>query len=276
MSLSPAFVVLTDFFAVTNRALSYAAGLAVPLKAPLVLLHVRHDELLSPEEYANRYTLSGERETLAGLHKLADSQPVPTEVEVSEEILPEAVADAVRHYHPQLVVLGRPGAATTPADVVRAAARDLLHHVPFPLLVVPTVGGAFPPRKLALAVDGDDFTLYEAHSIVQHLLSGLQASLTLLTVTSQPDTGAMAGPRARESVRMSGLVPSQAMAGQPHVVSSPSIPDGILQGAAEVEADLLVVIARRHSLLGRLFHHSTTAQLISDSPLPVLLMPALD
>ena len=41
-------VVLTDFYAVTNRALSYAAGLAVPLNAELVLLHVRHGELLAP------------------------------------------------------------------------------------------------------------------------------------------------------------------------------------------------------------------------------------
>lgn len=44
----PSLVVLTDFYAVTNRALSYAGGLAVPLGAQLVLLHVRHDPLLGP------------------------------------------------------------------------------------------------------------------------------------------------------------------------------------------------------------------------------------
>ena len=40
--MTPSLVVLTDFFAVTNRALSYAAGLAVPLNAQLVLLHTRY------------------------------------------------------------------------------------------------------------------------------------------------------------------------------------------------------------------------------------------
>ena len=39
--MTPSLVMLTDFHAVTNRALSYAAGLAVPLQAHL--LHVRHD-----------------------------------------------------------------------------------------------------------------------------------------------------------------------------------------------------------------------------------------
>ena len=57
--MTPSIVVLTDFFAGTNRALSYAAGLAVPLKASLLLLHVRHDELLAPEEFASRHTTAG-------------------------------------------------------------------------------------------------------------------------------------------------------------------------------------------------------------------------
>ncbi|MBC7449052.1 MAG: universal stress protein [Hymenobacteraceae bacterium] len=55
---TPPLVVLTDFFAVTNRALSYAAGLAVPLQAQLVLLHVRHDALLAPYGHSEYYTRS--------------------------------------------------------------------------------------------------------------------------------------------------------------------------------------------------------------------------
>jgi hypothetical protein len=36
--MKSSFVVLTDFFAVFNRALAYAAALAVPMHAHLVLL----------------------------------------------------------------------------------------------------------------------------------------------------------------------------------------------------------------------------------------------
>jgi len=46
--------------------------------------------------------------------------------------------------------------------------------------------------------------------------------------------------------------------------------------AARREADMLVVVARRHSLLGGLFHSSITAQLIQESPIPVLVLPAED
>lgn len=65
--MTPSLLVLTDFHAVPNRALSYAAGLAVPLKADL-LLHVWHDDLLAPEAYGDSYhTERGERKTAYAL-----------------------------------------------------------------------------------------------------------------------------------------------------------------------------------------------------------------
>ena len=54
--MSPYLIVLTDFFAVLNHALSYAAGLAVPLPANLLLLQARHEKLLAVDGQA--FTLS--------------------------------------------------------------------------------------------------------------------------------------------------------------------------------------------------------------------------
>jgi nucleotide-binding universal stress UspA family protein len=39
---------------------------------------------------------------------------------------------------------------------------------------------------------------------------------------------------------------------------------------------MLVVVARRHTLFGSLFHTSITTQLIEQSPIPVLVLPAED
>ena len=274
--MTPAIVVLTDFFALSNHALSYAAGLAVPLKAHLVLLHVRHDGLLSPKEYAHNAAQPDEQQMQQNLHKLADSQPVPTEVEISEDFLPDAVAGAVRHHQPQLLVLGRPGTAVAPIEVVAGAAMDLLRSVPYPLLIVPTVGwGDFPPRRLVLAVDGDEFTLYENQAIIARLLAALNATLTILYVTTQKDPGAAAGHRVRHAVTKSGFE-DLTQGAAPHMVYHSHAAEGILQGANELNADMLLVVARRHSLLGSLFHRSVTAQLIGESSLPILLLPAKD
>ena len=49
---------------------------------------------------------------------------------------------------------------------------------------------------------------------------------------------------------------------------------GVLRAVAEAQADLLILIARPRSFLGRLFHRSVTAQVLRGCPVPVLLVPA--
>ncbi|MFC7669613.1 hypothetical protein ACFQT0_21270 [Hymenobacter humi] len=85
-----------------NRGLAYAAELAGPLQAQAVLLHVRYDELLSHQEYvSNHSTRRADEERKQALSALAESQPVPAEVEISEDFLSDAVAASVRQHQSQ-------------------------------------------------------------------------------------------------------------------------------------------------------------------------------
>jgi nucleotide-binding universal stress UspA family protein len=273
-------VVLTDFFAVSNQALSYAAGLAVPLKAHLLLLHTRHDALLAPvdENFDEHRTWVGAETTFHHLEDLAATQPVTTQVEISGSALAEAVQEATHHQPALLVVLGRPGATTATAspDLLTRTALHLLRHAPHPLLVVPGPGNgeAFPPRRLLLAVDGQPFRLHAPTDLLHQLLHALPATLEAVYVTNYennpPDLTAI-----RATVCAPGraaVLPEQCL----HVVSNTSVVAGILQAAADREADLLLVVARPHNLLGRLFHGSVTAGLLRESPIPVLVLPATE
>ncbi|OGX85411.1 hypothetical protein BEN47_14950 [Hymenobacter lapidarius] len=275
--MTPSLVVLTDFFAVTNRALSYAAGLAVPLNAQLVLLHVRYDGMPVPEGYGGQHTPRGERKTDQALLKLAADQTVPTEVDVAQGFLPAALTEAVRRHQPLFVVLGRHSDSTESAELFTSVVMDVLRHAPHPLLVVPTVGwDKFPPRRLLLAVDGQPFAFADQdhQEVLSRLLHATNATLDVVHVTddaqARPDDGAVL-----ETVRANDLVNVLAES-RLHEVYSPTIVAGVLEEAARQEADLLVVVARRHSLLGSLFHSSVTAQLIQESAIPVLVLPAED
>ncbi len=275
--MTPSIVVLTDFFAVTNRALSYAAGLAVPLKANLLLLHVRRNELLAPAEFASRHTAEGEGEvkTLYALEALAAEQPVATAVDISDLSLAEAVQEVVGERPPLLVVLGRPGAEPAPEDLVTATAMDLLRHTPYPLLVIPPAGwDAFPPRRLLLAVDGEPFRLVEYRDVLSQLLHATQGTLRLVQVTDNDETPPSAAA-VLDTVRTNDLV-NELAEGSLRQVHQQTVVGGILREAAGQQADLLVIIARRHSLLGGLFHRSVTAQLLRESAIPVLVLPAAE
>ena len=273
--MMPSIVVLTDFFAVTNRALSYAAGMAVPLNASLLLLHTRHNELLAPEEFASRHTAAGETKTLYALEKLAAEQPVPTAVDISNFSLAEAVQEVVGQRQPLLVVLGRAGAEPTPEDLVTTTAMDLLRHTPYPLLVIPPAGwDAFPPRCLLLAVDGKPFSLVEYRDVLSQLLHVTHGTLSLVQVTDNGDT-APSPAAVLDTVRTNNLVDELADSSLRQVHQN-TVVGGILQEAAGQQADMLVGVARRHSLLGGLVHRSVTAQLLRESAIPVLVLPAAE
>ena len=277
VAMVDSLVVLTDFFAVTNRALSYAARLAVPLDAQLVLLHVRYDGLPVPEGFADQHSPQGELKTRQALLHLAAAQTVPTEVDIAEGLLPSAVREAIARHKPLFLVLARPDAAFDPTDLLTNVVMDVLRHAPHPLLLVPTTGiPPFPPRRLLLAVDGQPFTFHDRHyqQVLSQLLHASQATLDVVHVSqdqqAQPADGAVL-----QTLRANGLANAPTET-QLHKVFHRTVTDGVLEEAARQHADMLVVVARRHTLLGSLFHRSVTAQLIAQSTIPVLVLPAED
>ena len=84
-----------------------------------------------------------------------------------------------------------------------------------------------------------------------------------------PWTGSRLPSPTRTNALVNGFAESRL-----HEVYHPAVVAGVLGEAARQQADLLVVVARRHSLLGSLFHRSVTALLIQKSPIPVLILPA--
>ncbi len=275
MSLS--LVVLTDFFAVANRALAYAAGLAVPLHARLVLLHVRHNALPVPPGSGYRHSLAGERQTDRALQQLAAAQPVPTAVEVAEAFMADALLDVAHRQESLLMVMARLGSAAAPSPQLTETVMALLRETPHPLLLVPEAG-AEPelPRRLLLATDGEPFRLHDLlhQRVLNQLLHATGGILSAVLVGPHPQ--AHPNPAATATAIRTACMVDDLPASRHHAVRHHSVVEGVLAEAARQQADLLVVVARHHSLLGSLFHRSVTAQLIEQSPIPVLVLPAQD
>ncbi len=151
---------------------------------------------------------------------------------------------------------------------------DLLRHTPYPLLLIPQAGwDAFPPRRLLLAVDGEPFRLVEYHDVLGQLLHATQGTLSLVQVTANGETAPSAAA-VLDTIRTNNLVNELANTSLRQVHQS-TVTGGILQEAAGQQADMLVVVARHHSLVGGLFHRSVTAQLLRESAIPVLVLPAV-
>ena len=138
---------------------------------------------------------------------------------------------------------------------------------------MPGAGGdAIPPRRLLLAIDGQPFALRPHQDLLRQLLRATQGTLAVVHVTADgedtPGSTVLLG-----TVRDNDLVDALAESSL-HEVYQSTVVAGVLKEAARQSADMLVVVARPHSWLGGLFHDSTTAWLLRESPIPVLVLPA--
>ncbi|WP_165768314.1 universal stress protein [Hymenobacter amundsenii] len=271
-------LVLTDFFRAADRALDYATNLAQPLGARLVLLHVRRDALLDPERFTGGLSNLSQEAIDLVMNQLAGNLAVPVVAEVGHGRVSDAVADAAGRHHPVLIVLGRPDYSGTPDELVNTTALDILRTSPRPLLVVPhnvnSSSSSSSPRRVLLAADGEPFGLGPYAGPARQVLAALHAALTVLHVAPDSDAAALAA--ALESVVRTGLeveLPTPVLSIS-KVAADPA--EGILQVAQPADYDLVVLIARPRSFLGKLFHRSVTARVLLHSTVPVLILPATD
>lgn len=278
MTLS--LLVLIDFTHPAAHALAYADRLASATGARLVLLHVRRDAILDPERLSGTLAAHNTEVIHRAFASLQRGLTAPAVAEISHGLVAEAVARAVRQHRPTLIVLGRTKTDDdTPDELLTPLALALLRTISQPLLMVPTNSTTLPaPHRVLLAVDGEPFTLGPHTGPVRHLLDALPAALTVLHVLP-PDDGDSDDElpdQALASVAHAGLGADWAGLAHHRRVTAPAPAEGILRVARSAEFDLVALVARPRSFLGRLFHRSVTAQVLLHSPLPVLMLPAVE
>lgn len=269
------FLILTDFTAAADQALHYAAALAAPLQAPLILLHIRRETLLDPDAFNGSIRHMSEGEVAAALQSRVAAVGLPVTVESAVEGVETAVSDAVRRHSPSLVVLGKPDTETTPDELVSSTSLKLLRATRTPLLVVPVgTAAAVPPRAVTIAADNNAISLKTQSEGMRELLTHLKPRLTVAHVAEPENSDTCT--IALNAVAASGLLAGVESRIHCHGVRHRRVPEGIILAAQETHADLLVLVARRRSFLGQLFNRSVTSQVVLHGRLPMLLLPALD
>ncbi|WP_229743141.1 universal stress protein [Hymenobacter qilianensis] len=271
--MSPSIVVLANLSAASEHAARYAAVLSEPLQARLILLHQYREATPDPElvTMTATDTYRSQADMDAALQRLTRQLPATTQIVTSTHAEVEMVAEAVERYHPLLLVMGT-HTDTSLLDLLWQ--NQVLRDTHWPLLIVPEAATTTQvPRRIALAVDADPFVLNPASRAMAPLLASWQAAYTVLHAEAPNERQAFPGQRALANVRLSQLLPPATAL---ELYEEKSLPpaEGIMQAVSDVQADLLVLIVRPHSFLGQLFHFSVTAQVLRQSPIPVLLLPA--
>ena len=274
--MNPSVLVLTNPSEPAAQATRWAAALSAPLQARLELLRVCHGSEPDPEPaaLAGFHAHYSPAETAQALEALGHQLPTPTGFTISQEPLAEAVATAVHQYHPLLLALGLSEEHSLLDHLLHNRALPALRATHRPLLLVPE-DAPEPrlPRRVVIAVDAEPFELNSAAKALAPLMAAWHASYTVVHVTAAPEPLALSSRMALADVRASRLLPpatSLVLQESHHPIPA----TGIVEALYGPRIDLLVLIARTRSFLGRLFHRSVTAQVLRHTPVPVLLLPA--
>ncbi len=270
-------LVLANLAEGAEPAVRYAAALAAPLPAHLALLHLDlYPVLLEPEllAAASAQTTRQEVETMTALRALAQRLSVPAEVVETAGVLADAVAEAVQQYHPLLLVMGLSASQPFLDVLLLNQLLPVLRAIHRPLLLVPKGGPTLgAPSRVLVAVDAEPFTASAASLALAPLLGSWQAAYTVAHVGSiLGDAPGTSGRMALADVRASGLLPPHTpLALLEECYRAPAA--GIRQAITDTQADLVILLVRPRSFMGRLFHHSVTAEVLRHATVPVLLLP---
>ncbi|MBF9237758.1 universal stress protein [Hymenobacter sp. BT683] len=269
-------IVMTSFYPAAQHAVHYADTLARTFGGQVVLLHANRVALFDPYIFAGeglrREELRGAAEMKSLLARQAEKLGAPATVEIATDLLPEVARDLLARYHPALFVVGRPVPTRTGPEDFSSVVLELLQAAHIPVLLVPQgAAAANPPRRVLIAADCEEFSVSGAAVGVHQLLVSLGAAVTVAHVSALEEDDSCL--YALNAVRRSGILaalPEAELRGYQHKDAV----SGVLEGMHDTQADLVVVVARPRSYLGELFHESVTAQVMHQSTVPVLVVPA--
>ena len=269
--MTPSIVVFTDFSAAAERARSYAAALAVCLKAQVHLLHVYppapEEARVGPGTHAR--DASENRRLLVQVAADMLGSTTATTVEADWD---EAVSEIIRLHQPLLLVAGLTATDGPPNEWSSTRILPLAYQTGYPLLLVPEHlpnAALRPPHCLALAVRDKSFRLAPKATVVAGLLDALR--MVPVPVTVFPPEEATSGEQGLRSAQECGLTATLYRSSLHRVIGNQPA-RGILQAVHELSADMLTLLDPGHGWVYNLFNDNTIEQVLRHARVPVLLL----
>lgn len=269
-------LVPTDFSALAHDALSVALSLAKTYSSDIILLHTvaypvappvfgQHLPMMENLIELNQEQADDDRTRLETLTKEAAASGVTiTPKLVANDA---GLAESITATPVDLIVMASSGASGLEEWLVGSNAEVVIRNAHCPVLVIKKPVADFAPNKVVYAIDVDD--ALKTPQTYPFRIGQPQAAQQLLYVLTPTDNHDPDGVRewAAEFAKAQQL-PTYNV----EVRAAKTVPDGILQYADEVDADLLVVYTHARKGLLRLITGSVAEEVVNHADIPVLVM----
>ncbi|MBL7703745.1 MAG: universal stress protein [Ferruginibacter sp.] len=264
-------LVTTDFSAIAQNAVNYAADMAVAVKADLVLLHivqtpVTYSEvplLLNVEDLMRtaEKDLQDIKENLK--HKTENRITINIETGIGSFF--NELKDICERIKPYAIVMGSQGKTAAEHLLFGSHATHAIRELGWPVITVPPTVTFSSIKKVGLATDLTKVVETTPIDEIKMLVNDFNAELHILNIGRKEVFSA-------DIVFESGLMQEMTMSMNPkfHFIAKENVEEAIIEFVDQKKIDLLIVIPKRHNLLDRLVHTSLSKGLVLHSHIPVM------
>lgn len=267
-------LVPTDFSKLSDNALNYAVQLAKLTGAELLLLHAYQIPLfaedsafITPREYLQEEA----RDNLEKLKQtIEESNP---DLKISYATIDGMPVDAIIFYarkqHIDLIVIGARGAGNLQEKIVGSTASTLIRKTETPVMVIHEQIRFRIPKKIVLAVDFSETDNRVVLSPLKELATKFKSHICVLNIFTE----AQAIPTFGEIAESFNI--EKTLKHTYHTffeIEHPDVVTGINDFVKKHQIDLVTIISRKHSLVGRIFREPISKAMTFHSIAPLLIL----
>ncbi len=267
-------LVPTDFSKQSGNALNYAIELAKHLDAEIELIHVyaipvfTADSPIVPVEELLKEDVLQNLEELKSLVERTNP-----ELKITCEALTGDAAAAIGTYADthkvDLIVAGSQGIGYIQERILGSTVSTLIRKTRTPVMVIGKDIRFKLPEKVVLAVDLAETDDQVVLKPLKQLARKFKSHICILNIFSEAEAMTTFGQMA-ESFRL-----EKALKQTHHTffeIQHPDVVQGINQFVTKQGIDMVAIVSRKHSLIGRIFREPITNIMTFHSQVPLLIL----
>lgn len=261
----------TDFSTSSINAVSYAADLALSIKANLVLFHaipfpIAVSEISVPGDFIDDIMDVGRKDMdeLCEKIRLRTKGKISIKTGVTIGAVEIEIENISSKEKPLAIVLGIRNGKSLERALMGSTVFHIMNHVSYPTLVVPEYVQFNEIKNIGLACDFKKSGEEIPFETITEWLSLFKANIEIINIANKKDSKA-------DQLTESATLETRLHSFRPHFnyLTSDNIGDELNVFVNTHPLDLLVVFPRKHGVFG-LFHKSKSRFIINHSQLPIL------
>ena len=268
-------IAATDFTKASSHALRFAAEMAIDFKTDLLVVHATHIPVVSDVYFDLRMTMDDwKAEDQKQMDKLLSTMRTKygEELRIQSKLKigfgPDVIRDTIANGKVGAVVMGIAQTEKFNQVVFGSTGTDLAGTVNCPVIIVPERARYKQWKNIAFAFDQQHIPMGKSLKTVQELLELHESKIHFVNVMDTPFIEGDDSSLKPLYKKFSGVeMKTHFLPYRPNMVE-----EAILEWVRRHKASLLVMVARQHNVLWRMFNERMTKKIAFASKVPLIVL----